>query len=606
MALPHFRYQKGSLVILLVLSCVVGFPSSSPKPSMALLPPSSSSPTSKLKLQTQLQLLSKESNQSSSLPINSSPFILPSPLQTSPTGSGYGFATGNVDLGGGLLVTEITAFNKIWATYEGGPENLGVTIFEPSPIPEGFLSLGFYSQPNNAPLFGSVLVAKDITNQDSAAALKTPIDYSLVWSSQSLNIKQDSPAYIWLPTPPSGYNPVGYVVTTSPAKPPLDAIRCPRSDLTDQCEAHDWIWGSDAVYGVNISSTMPVDNRGLQAMGASVGTFIAQVSGTATALLSCLKNSNSDLSGAMPNVSQVEALIKAYSPWVYFHPEEAYLPSTVSWFFTNGALLYKKGDESNPVAIDADGSNLPQGGTDDGSYWIDLPTDPNAKERVKKGNLETAGAYFHIKPMLGGTFTDIAIWLFYPFNGPARAKVGFIKSVPLGKIGEHVGDWEHVTLRISNFNGGLRSVYFAEHSGGQWVDASALEFTDGNKPVVYSSLHGHASYRQAGTVMLGNGLIGIRDDSGKSSMVMDTGVRHQVISATYLGIVEPPWLNYARKWGPEVSYDIDDEINNVSKLLPGTLKSAFKKFVKSLPAETLGEQGPTGPKMKPSWNGDEK
>ncbi|KAI9120962.1 hypothetical protein K1719_007995 [Acacia pycnantha] len=40
---------------------------------------------------------------------------------------------------------------------------------------------------------------------------------------------------------------------------------------------------------------------------------------------------------------------------------------------------------------------------------------------------------------LGGTFTDLAMWIFYPFNGPARAKVEFI-NVSLGKISEHMGD----------------------------------------------------------------------------------------------------------------------------------------------------------------------
>ncbi|GAB2211443.1 hypothetical protein Droror1_Dr00024756 [Drosera rotundifolia] len=556
--------------------------------------PRSSSSSSKLPP----ELLKKR--ELSSLPIDAA-FKLPSPLPVWPPGTGFGTRT--IDLGD-LQVTEITTFNQIWAAYEGGPNSQGVSIFEPSPIPSGFFSLGCHAQPNNVPLFGSILLAKDVTNDASNAVLKSPVDYTLIWSSQSLNIKQTSPAYIWLPTPPAGYNPVGYVVTTSPGKPSLDATRCIRSDYTDQCEADDWMWGSDSD-GINILSSMPT-NRGIQDMGIGVGTFVAKVSSGSTSVtpLYCLKNVKSNLS-SMPNYEQVEALIRTYSPWVYFHPSEEYLPSTVSWFFTNGALLYKKGDESNPVSINLDGSNLPQGSSNDGLYWIDLPVDGNAKERVKKGNLGTAGTYFHIKPMLGGTYTDIAIWVFYPFNGPARAKIGFIKSLSLGKIGEHVGDWEHVTLRISNFDGVLRSMYFAEHSGGQWVSASSLEFQNGNKPVAYSSLNGHASYPKAGTVLQGNEFIGIRNDSAVSSMVLDTGVRYQVISADYLGVVEPPWVNYMREWGPKISYDIDNEIENIAKLLPGNLKTAFRNFIKSLPAEVLGEEGPTGPKGKRSWYGDE-
>ena len=103
--------------------------------------------------------------------------------------------------------------------------------------------------------------------------------------------------------------------------------------------------------------------------------------------------------------------------------------------------------------------------------------------------------------MIGGTFTDITIWIFFPFNGPATAKVGII-DIPFRKIGEHVGDWEHITLRISNFTGELWKVYFAQHSKGEWIDASSLEFEKGNKVVAYSSLNGHASYSKPGLVIL--------------------------------------------------------------------------------------------------------
>jgi len=123
-------------------------------------------------------------------------------------------------------------------------------------------------------------------------------------------------------------------------------------------------------------------------------------------------------------------------------------------------LLYKKGEESNPMEIDPLGSNLPQGGSNDGAYWLDLPKDKANRDRVKKGDFKNCQGYFHVKPMFGGTFTDLAMWIFYPFNGPGTLKVGLIDNISLGKIGEHIGDWEHVTLRVSNFNGELKRVYF--------------------------------------------------------------------------------------------------------------------------------------------------
>ncbi|GKB47059.1 vacuolar protein sorting-associated protein 62 [Tanacetum coccineum] len=526
--------------------------------------------------------------------------------QTPNFSQGGGFATGTIDLGG-LQVCQVSTFNKIWATNQGGPDNLGATFYQPSSIPEGFFVLGHYSQCNNKPLFGWVLAGKPDENDPSSLAM--PTDYSLIWSSESQKIKQDNKGYIWLPMAPEGYKAVGYLVTVSPEKPSLERIRCVRSDLTEVIEFDSWIWGLKNEVdpsGLNVYGSRPKD-RGVQAMGVSTGSFLVQnISGSAdVSLPCCLKNTKSSLL-AMPNLAQIEGLIQKYSPIIYFHPDEKYLPASVKWYFQNGALLYQKGQETTPSPIEPDGSNLPQGGSDDGSYWLDLPNDDSAKEKVKKGDLDNANAYFHVKPMFGATFTDIAIWVFYQFNGPARAKLEFI-NVSLGKIGQHVGDWEHLTLRVSNFDGSLKCVYFSEHSGGTLLDASQIEFEKGNKPVAYASLNGHAFYSKPGLVLQGNGRNGIRNDTAKGKAVMDTGVRAEVIAAEYLTniVVEPPWLNYTRKWGPKLSYDIANEIEKVKKVLPGRLKEAFQKVINGVPNEVLGEEGPSGPKMKNSWNGDE-
>ncbi|XP_057498461.1 hypothetical protein At1g04090-like [Actinidia eriantha] len=543
-------------------------------------------------------LTSTSEKTSSPLPIETI-FKLPSPILTWPKGEG--FASGVIDLGG-LEVVQVSSFTKVWATHEGGPGDLGATFFEPSPLPEGFFMLGCYAQPNNMALFGWVLVGKDVTGDPSGGSLKQPIDYTLVWGSDSSKINQDGSGYIWLPVPPDGYKVVGHIITNSPEKPPLDKIRCVRSDFTEVSELNALIWGQDK--GISFYDLRP-NTIGDQTLGVHTGTFIAQNVGASLPSIAFLKNVKADVS-SMPNLSQIQALFQAYSPWIYFHPDEQYLPSSVSWFFKNGALLYKKGEESNPVSIDPMGLNLPQDGSNDGAYWLDLPVDQAAREQLKKGNLQDAGVYLHVKPVSGATFTDIAIWVFYPFNGAAKAKVEII-NVSLGKIGEHVGDWEHVTLRISNFDGQLKSVYFSQHSKGIWVSASELEFLGGNKPVTYSALHSHAFCPKAGLVLEGNGGIGIRMDTGKGQS-MDTGERFLVVAVEYLEsvVVEPPWLNYTRKWGPKIDYSIANETKMVEKLLPGFLKSKFEKFIGGLPNEVLGEEGPTGPKMKESWSGDEK
>ncbi|XP_031097390.1 uncharacterized protein LOC116001635 [Ipomoea triloba] len=530
------------------------------------------------------------------LPIDAT-FKFPSPLPTWPSGGGFG--SGYIDLGG-LQVCQISNFKKIWTTYEGGPNNVGATIFEPSLIPDGFSMLGSYAQPNNQPLFGWVLVGKDNNNGE---ILKPPTDYTLVWSSESLPITQSAHAYIWSPVPPPGYAAVGHVVTTSPEKPSGERIRCVFSGFTDQCEVEDWVWGqgkSSDSNGFNLYTIRP-SNRGTEAKGVNIGAFVGSFGENNVGTFACLKNNSLISSYSMPNLSQIEALFREYSPVLYLHPLETYHPSSVNWFFSNGALLYTKGQETNPVRIEPGGSNLPQGGSNDGLYWINLPVDSNEKERVKKGDLQSSEVYLNIKPMFGGTFTDIAIWIFYPFNGPSTAKLGQIEIIPLGIIGEHVGDWEHLTLRISNFNGVLNKLYLSEHSGGSWVNSPNLEFFNGtNKPVAYSSLNGHANYPKPGLVLQGIGdFIGIRNDTAKSAAVLDTGLRFSVV-------VEAAWVMYCREWGPKITYISGEDIKRVESLLPVEWRGVFEALINLLPNEFFGEEGPTGPNMKASWSGDEK
>ncbi|CAL9752366.1 unnamed protein product [Musa acuminata subsp. burmannicoides] len=40
-------------------------------------------------------------------------------------------------------------------------------------------------------------------------------------------------------------------------------------------------------------------------------------------------------------------------------------------------------------------------------YWIDLPDD-DRNSLTKKGNIDRAELYVHVKPAFGGTFSDIA------------------------------------------------------------------------------------------------------------------------------------------------------------------------------------------------------
>lgn len=535
-------------------------------------------------------------------------FSLPSPIPQWPPG--HGFATGMINLGE-LEVCEITKFEFIWGTDMSKNRKKGVNFFKPVEIPDGYFCLGHYSQPDEKPLRGFVLVAREVSKSESPALLK-PIDYTLVWCPDDWNEENGhSHSYLWLPLAPEGYKAVGFIVTNKPAKPGLEEIRCVRDDLTESCEPYCLLFNTHSKIAEStfrVWKTRPC-HRGMHEKGVSVGTFFCSClwSPGDDLNIACLKNLNTKMQ-SMPNLDQIHALIKHYGPTFYFHPDEIYLPSSVSWFFENGALLYRKG-EPEGERIDPLGSNLPNGGRNDGEYWIDLPKDDTEK-KLKRGNLESAKLYVHVKPALGGSFTDIVIWVFCPFNGPGCLKIGLM-NFPLSRVGQHVGDWEHVALRISNFTGELWSVYFSQHSGGVWVAAADLEFIEGNKPIIYASRNGHAHFPHAGEFLQGsaNLRIGIRNTAAPSKYSLDSSQDYEIVAAEYLGdgaVNEPCWLQYMRKWGPTTVHDSRAEITRILNRLPATLRWSAVSIFNKLPNELYGEDGPTGPKEKSSWLGDEK
>ncbi|XP_057869086.1 hypothetical protein At1g04090 [Cryptomeria japonica] len=574
------------------------------------------------------------------------PFRLNSPLPSWPPGSG--FATGKICLGE-IEVFQVSTLEKIWSCNEGGKDNQGASFYKPVEIPTGFFSLGHYGQPNSSPLQGWVLVAKERTDSGKLVceckkqkiaseapttsllstqecqktcctrrlhpALAKPLNYTLVWSSVAWPGRQDGHAYFWLPYPSDGYKAMGIVVTDTLNKPSVEDVRCVRSDLTESCQNNGLIWNTETNFPKFPFRvwTMRPNHRGMEGRGVSTGAFYCSNSWITENCVpvACLKNVDFILN-AMPNLNQIHALVSHYGPTVFFHPDEIYLPSSVSWLFENGVLLCKRGVKI-PEFIMVDGSNLPPGGSNDGKYWLDLPKGCQSKE-VKLGKLETAEVYVHVKPALGGTFTDIAMWVFCPFNGPATAKVGML-NLPLGRIGEHVCDWEHFTLRISNFTGELWRIYFSQHSSGNWVNASDLEYVAGNKAVVYSSKSGHACFPRAGNFLQGDQKlgIGIRNDAARSRFSLDTSKKYQIVAAEYLSMLgandtpsEPHWLHYMREWGPTITYDSRAYLEKILKMLPRQLRSKVEFIFNKLPNELLAEEGPTGPKEKDNWVGDER
>ena len=143
------------------------------------------------------------------------------------------------------------------------------------------------------------------------------------------------------------------------------------------------------------------------------------------------------------------------------------------------------------------------------------------------------------------------------------------------------------------------------------MDAYNLEYIEGNKAIIYASKCGHASFPHPGTFIQGSSKlgVGIRNDAAPSKYHVDSSVQYELIAAEYLGdgvVAEPDWLQFMREWGPTIIYDSRTELNRIINRLPIMVRNSVENIIKKLPVELCGEEGPTGPKEKNNWVGDER
>nr|GEW20786.1 hypothetical protein [Tanacetum cinerariifolium] len=242
-----------------------------------------------------------------------------------------------------------------------------------------------------------------------------------------------------------------------------------------------------------------------------------------------------DAISTRPTIEQIKTMISRFAPLIYFHPDEEYFPSSVPWFFKNGVQLFGP----KPHGITNNGDNLPRNGNLD-SAFLDLPSDQPLHDTVKKGSLADAVAYIHAKPVVTGSYTDIVIWLYYPFNGPAKLQLGpFI--IPLGKAGQHVRDWEHMRLRIDNLTGSLKK---------------SISTRQGKMEKLVDPLDKQMLIREFTSAYPRKSMLfSFADKATKGACAFDilaTPWSYEIVSLDYDAdyIVPPPWLDYTGRWGP--------------------------------------------------------
>jgi hypothetical protein len=239
---------------------------------------------------------------------------------------------------------------------------------------------------------------------------------------------------------------------------------------------------------------------------------------------------------------------------------------------------------------------------------------------MKKGSMLRAKAQVHVLPADSLT-TEIQFWFFYPFNGPGRVEVCASSKMCddnwLRENGRHYGDWEVVSILVSNNAEELLGVYMSRHRGGEMFERGqdgryhsindfkrVLHFEGLGRnahPIVYAAISSHAHYPSAGNQKyervyqkkygLGTASADLFDRTGAGRGLLAYKQRgYQFISSDLpnFKVEEPDWLEYDGRWG---QYE----------KLRDNIKFSLK-IIKVWTYKEIGN-GPTGPRMKPLWEG---
>eukprot|EP00794_Sanderia_malayensis_P011089 gene11089-12257_t len=185
-------------------------------------------------------------------------------------------------------------------------------------------------------------------------------------------------------------------------------------------------------------------------------------------------------------------LAKCWAPMIYLAAGEIYKPSSVDFFLPHVKMVRSNGRSLQQYNLNA--YNLQTGAS---NYYLTSKTRLRYHTStfwwMKGQNPSHVPIYtlYRTFTQSGKTVKDFVYWAFFPYNrGKGVCLGGATGGFCIGKcksFGNHVGDWEHVTVRLVNDK--PSAMYIGAHNfGGTFLWNSGLKtFAKGNDRVKFSS-----------------------------------------------------------------------------------------------------------------------
>jgi hypothetical protein len=293
-----------------------------------------------------------------------------------------------------------------------------------------------------------------------------------------------------------------------------------------------------------------------------------------------------------PPTNSNEAIMR-YAPRIYLAADElqggqSYRPSSVEWFLANVDRVEIEGQYWTQTKVPLTHATEVQ-------PFFYGPEDEDLDE------VPTYAFWIESQDVWRG-HADIVYFFFYPYN---RGK-DMVQSV----WGNHVGDWEHVTVRIDSTTFEPLELALSAHAGGETIKWDDIEKTADGHPIAYAAWGSHANYSTPGAHIYNTIEVPPLDDieitdltsSASDGVAWDTWNKIEAFDFyTQQGLDGATWPGWMSTEFADASSEAIYRWGNTEDTCGLCLGSLCWDF----PDICLLENGPTGPVSKGSvWDLD--
>lgn len=264
-------------------------------------------------------------------------------------------------------------------------------------------------------------------------------------------------------------------------------------------------------------------------------------------------------------------LLKTFAPRIWWDKNEEFFASTVEF-----------ADENMKKVL------APYGN----AYYIKDLKSPRFMNEYLHGQKDSAKAYaFAVEKEF--KYLDLSYFVFTPYN---KAKV--VAGI---QFGNHIGDWEHVTVRLMKETNGGKITYrpvivdYSAHSFRNYVSWDEIDTIDSTHPVTYTACGSHGMWKDGGTHVYIDAKIAKLTDECSKGTAWDLWQDNQMETYAYDALTHTGKGLGTSKWNSVFDLNYCDENGGITRWG----NTGWRPPIQVYPQL---QSGPGGPQQKKSLN----